>query len=99
MANHWNEQETNSLGRAWKTFVIPGHEGGSWSQHCCTNIHSWFVRAGCIGRDGRSPPIIANIASEGRLSLNGIVPVNTCCIKCQQAKYRWAVAIHDTLQS
>lgn len=69
--------ETNEL-RTRKTSEIFGRKRGSWSQQHCVNIHNLSVKVELVGRDGRLPSIIANMATEGRLSLNGFAPVNTC---------------------
>ena len=73
-----NGTETDGTRRISDTSEIFGRKRGFWAQQRCINPHNWSVRAGCDGRDGRSPLIMAIVATAGRLSLNGIVPVNTC---------------------
>jgi len=59
---------------------MSGRKRGSWFQKRCINVHSLSVRAGCVGRDGRLPVIVANMAATGRLLLNGTAPVNAWVI-------------------
>ena len=40
-----------------------GRKSASWSQHRWTNAHNLSVKVKWVGRDGRSPPTIANIAA------------------------------------
>ena len=74
--DHRNGRETDWMRRTCKASVTSGREWGSWSQQRCINVHNWSVRAGCIGREGRLPLIIATIATAGGLLLNGTAPVN-----------------------
>ena len=46
------------------------------------------MRAGCVGRDGRLPPIIASIATVDRLPSNGTVPVNVWWYEVAVSKAR-----------
>ena len=54
-----------------------GRRRGSWFQQSLVNAHNPSVKAGWVGRGGRSPPTIANIAARGGLLLNGTAPVTT----------------------
>ena len=74
--DHRNGRETDWMRRTCKASETSGRKWGSWSQQRCTNVHSWSVRAGCVGREGRLPLIIATIATAGGLLLNGTAPVN-----------------------
>ena len=78
MHGRQNGRETNRTGRRFKASEISGRTLGSLSQQRCINAHSWSVREGWVGRDGRLPVIIASIAAAGRLFLNGTAPVNPC---------------------
>ena len=52
-----------------------GRLRASWFQHSWVNAHKPSARLGWVGRDGRSPPAIADMAARGGLSTNGAAPV------------------------
>ena len=72
------------------TSEISGRKWGSWFQQRSISAHSSVLKVGCAGRGGRVPCVMHNTAMTGVLSLNGIVPVNTCI----HAKQRSAKMIH-----
>ena len=53
-------------------------ERGSLPQQCCVKVHKSSVKDGGVGRSGRSPFVIDNMAIMDVLSLNGTAPENTC---------------------
>ena len=68
---------THERRTTFSTSETSGRKEGSWSQQYCTNVHNSSVRVGCVGRCGRSPPIIANVVAADGLLPNGTAPVNT----------------------
>ena len=78
MYDHRNKQETDGLRRTCKASETSGRERGSGSQQRCINSHKLSVKVGCVGRGGRLPCVIANIAMTDEPLLKGIAPVNTC---------------------
>lgn len=69
---------------ASKTSEAFGRERGSWAQQRCINVHNFSVKAGCVGRGGRPPCMIANMAITNEPLPNGIVLVNACIDVVQQ---------------
>jgi hypothetical protein len=77
MDNHWNERETNQSRRICKASAASGREGGCSSQHRWISLHKPPVTPGCVGRDGRLPWIMLDMAASGGVLLNGVAPLNT----------------------
>jgi len=77
---NWSGQRPLGSGvETYKLHEIRRELGRRWaslSQHRCVNVHNLSVKAGCVGRGGRWPPTIANMAARDDLSLNGAAPVN-----------------------
>ena len=78
MDEHRSERDTNQSRRTRKASEASGREEGSSFQHRRINLHRSLVTPGCVGRGGRLPWVMADMASSDRVLLNGVVPLNTC---------------------
>lgn len=57
------------------TSEVLGREMGLGSQQRCVKFHKSSVKVGCIGRGGRLPCVMENIAVTDGQPLNGTAPV------------------------
>ena len=79
--SHRNEWETDESRRVCKTSEASERKRGSPFQHRCISFHNPPVTPGCVGRGGRLPCTVANMAIIAEPSANGGAPVNTFIVK------------------
>ena len=60
-----NEQKTDESRRTCRTSEAFGRERGTSCQHRLIKFHNRPVTSGCLGRGGRLPCVIANVATMG----------------------------------
>jgi len=79
--------KTHTPHKTFNTSETAGRKEGSWFQQHSVSAHNSVMKVGCVGRDGRLPCVMANIAMKDESPLNGTAPVNICIeIKRQSAK-------------
>ena len=77
VSNHRKETKTHAPRKIANTSEASGRKRRSWSQQRCINLHNSSAKVGCVGRGGRLPAIIANMAPAAGILLNGTALVNT----------------------